>query len=132
MLSSFSRFFLSVPIALTPLFLSSSPSLKTLDARSALPPQITIRSETQEEDPETGNVTAKGNVIFEFPEAEIRGSSEEARFIKDKQVIVLMKNVRLVQKGEQQEGDGFACVIEKKMCMPTSQLPRQAREMLGL
>jgi lipopolysaccharide export system protein LptA len=104
-------------IALGAIFLSFS-ALEINPAQSSTPPQITLRSDIQEENTQTNIITARGNVLFDYPDAQIRGLSEEAQYLKEKQIVILIGNVRLLQRGEEFKGEKFTCAIAQKNCVP--------------
>lgn len=80
---------------------------------------ITIRASVQEVDRKTGDVTARGDVVFVYPAQQIQGTAAEARYYIKERQIVLTGNAQVLQTGESLQGEKITCLIEKGLCSLT-------------
>ena len=60
---------------------------------------ITLRSDIQEANTNTGVITARGNVQIDYPSQQIRATSAQADYYSSEQRIVLSGNVLVTQEG---------------------------------
>jgi lipopolysaccharide export system protein LptA len=115
MTSLLGRSLLSLAIA-SSAFIFSSSLVENAQAQPSKTPELLLRSDIQQEDTETGDVIARGNVSFDYPAAQIQGTAKEARYIKKEQLIVLTGDVRVLQKGEILQGERVTCAIAQGKC----------------
>jgi lipopolysaccharide export system protein LptA len=80
--------------------------------------QFILQSNVREKDPLTGRFTARGNVLFRYPQQQIEGTAEEAHYYREDQKVVLMGNVRLNQRDEVIQNSQVICLLELGRCMP--------------
>jgi lipopolysaccharide export system protein LptA len=112
------RLVLLLPTVLTALVLVPV-TVEGVFAQTNKQDPITIRSAVQEVDRNTGDVTARGDVVFLYPSQQIQGTAAEARYYIKERQIVFTGNAQVLQRGESLQGEKITCLIEKGLCTLT-------------
>ncbi|MGY6528737.1 MAG: LptA/OstA family protein [Cyanobacterium sp.] len=86
---------------------------------------ITVRSDVQEANSETGVITARGNVFIEFPSRNIQATSAQAQFFSQERRLVLNGNVQVLQDGNSMRAETMTYLIDEGRFIATPQNQRQ-------
>ncbi|WP_069789369.1 LptA/OstA family protein [Cyanobacterium sp. IPPAS B-1200] len=86
---------------------------------------ITVRSDVQEANSETGIITARGNVYIEFPSRNIQATSAQAQFFSQERRLVLNGNVQVIQDGNTMRAETMTYLIDEGRFIATPQNQRQ-------
>jgi lipopolysaccharide export system protein LptA len=99
---------------------------KYLDAQN-LPEtgSITIRSDTQEANSETGIITASGNVQINYPARQIQATAAQAQYYSRERRLVLNGNVYVIQAGNSMRAESMIYLIDEARFIATPQSDRQ-------
>ena len=68
-------------------------------AQSPQPGSITLKSDVQESNAETGIITARGNVKIDYPARQIQATAAQAQYYSRERRLVLTGNVYVIQEG---------------------------------
>lgn len=79
-------------------------------------PGISLQSDVQQIDPDTGTLTATGNVRLSYPERQLEGFAEQVQYLKDQGLLILTGNAQLMQQGETLEGEQITCRTDVWQC----------------
>lgn len=74
---------------------------------------ITLRSDIQEANTNTGIITARGNVQIDYPAQQIRATSAQADYYSNEQRIVLSGNVLVMQQGNTLRAEVVTYLIDE-------------------
>lgn len=98
----------------------------TLAIASAIPPHLpdaqaqtpdkralTVRSDVQEADRETGIVTARGNVQIDYPSRQIQATAAQAQYFSRERRLVMSGNVYVLQQGNSLRGETITYLIDE-------------------
>ncbi|AFZ37394.1 OstA family protein [Stanieria cyanosphaera PCC 7437] len=103
--------FLSIAVASTIIFATPS---KNLQAQTPTPGGgITIRSDVQEANSETGVFTARGNVQINYPARQIQATSTQAQYYSRERRLVLSGNVYVIQQGNSMRAETMTYLIDE-------------------
>ena len=74
---------------------------------------LTLRSDVQEANRETGVVTARGNVRIDYPARQIQATAAQAQYFINERRIVLTGNVYVLQEGNSLRGERVTYLIDE-------------------
>lgn len=116
---------LMLPIALmgaiaTPIHLQNAQAQQTADKRP-----LTVRSDVQEADRQTGIVTARGNVQMEYPARQIQATATQAQYFSRERRIELTGNVYVLQEGNSMRGEKITYLIDEGRFIVTPKAQQQ-------
>ncbi|NJL50117.1 MAG: hypothetical protein HC929_25390 [Leptolyngbyaceae cyanobacterium SM2_5_2] len=74
---------------------------------------ITLRSDIQEANTNTGVITARGNVQIDYPAQQIRATSAQADYYSNERRIVLSGNVLIDQEGSTLQAEVVTYLIDE-------------------
>jgi lipopolysaccharide export system protein LptA len=74
---------------------------------------LTIRADTQEANSKTGVVTAKGNVLMNYPARAIVATSTQAQYFSKERRIILTGNVVVTQQGNKIVAETITYLIDE-------------------
>lgn len=74
---------------------------------------ITIRSDVQEANSETGVFTARGNVRVNYPSREIQATATQAQYYSRERRLVLSGNVYVIQQGNSMRAETMTYLIDE-------------------
>ncbi|NJK38191.1 MAG: hypothetical protein HC825_04140 [Oscillatoriales cyanobacterium RM1_1_9] len=74
---------------------------------------MTVRSDIQEADANTGIVTARGNVQINYPARNIQATSAQAQYFSRERRIVLSGDVYILQEGNSIRGETVTYLIDE-------------------
>ena len=111
---------LLLPIALVSSFVTDSVVSSTPSYAQNAPPAknpvgraMTVRSDIQEADAQTGIVTARGNVQINYPARSIQATAAQAQYFSRERRIVLSGNVFVLQEGNTIRGETVTYLIDE-------------------
>ena len=94
-------------------------------AQSTQPGAITLKSDTQESDAETGIITAQGNVKIDYPARQIQATADRAQYFSRERRLILMGDVYVIQKGNSIRAEKMTYLIDEGRFIATPQSDRQ-------
>lgn len=74
---------------------------------------LTLLSDVQEANRETGVVTARGNVRINYPARQIQATAAQAQYFINERRIVLTGNVYVLQEGNSLRGERITYLIDE-------------------
>lgn len=86
---------------------------------------ITIRSDTQEANSDTGIITATGNVQINYPAREIQATAAQAQYYSRERRLVLNGNVYVIQEGNSMRAESMTYLIDEARFIATPKGDRQ-------
>uniref|UniRef100_A0ACD5H2G7 LptA/OstA family protein n=1 Tax=Desertifilum tharense IPPAS B-1220 TaxID=1781255 RepID=A0ACD5H2G7_9CYAN len=98
-------------------------------SQNAVPPDqgrsLTLRSDIQEANSQTGIVTARGNVQIYYPARQIQATAAQAQYFSRERRIVLSGNVYVLQQGNSLRGETITYLIDEGRFVALPQAERQ-------
>jgi lipopolysaccharide assembly outer membrane protein LptD (OstA) len=91
---------------------------KITHAGSPKQSQVLIQADFQTTDPKTNRLTARGNVFVSAPQYRLDVRADEAQYLGTRQTLILIGNVRLVQRGKVMKGARIICQLNTGRCEP--------------
>lgn len=82
-------------------------------AKNAVGRAMTVRSDIQEADAQTGIVTARNNVQINYPARSIRATAAQAQYFSRERRIILSGNVFVLQEGNTIRGETVTYLIDE-------------------
>ena len=86
---------------------------------------ITIRSDSQEANSETGVITAQGNVRINYPSRQIQATATQAQYYSRERRLVLNGNVYVIQQGNSMRAESMTYLIDEGRFIATPRADRQ-------
>ena len=86
---------------------------------------ITLKSDVQESNAETGIITAKGNVKIDYPARQIQATAALAQYYSRERRLVLTGNVYVIQEGNSMRAETMTYLIDEGRFVATPQSDRQ-------
>lgn len=86
---------------------------------------ITIRSDSQEANSETGVITARGNVQINYPSRQIQATSTQAQYYSRERRLVLSGNVYVIQQGNSMRAESMTYLVDEGRFIATPRADRQ-------
>ena len=86
---------------------------------------ITIRSDSQEANSETGIITANGNVQINYPARQIQATATQAQYYSRERRLVLNGNVYVIQAGNSMRAESMTYLIDEARFIATPKTDRQ-------
>jgi lipopolysaccharide export system protein LptA len=74
---------------------------------------LSVRSDVQEANSQTGVVTARGNVQMDYPARQIQATAAQAQYFSRERRIVLTGNVYVLQEGNSLRGETITYLIDE-------------------
>lgn len=93
--------------------LAIPPQLPKAQAQTGDGRALTVRSDVQEADRETGIVTARGNVQIDYPSRQIQATAAQAQYFSKERRLVLSGNVYVLQQGNSLRGETITYLIDE-------------------
>lgn len=87
--------------------------------------EITVRSDIQEANSETGVVTARGNVQVDYPAREIQATAAQLQYFSRERRLVLSGNVYVLQEGNSIRADSITYLIDEGRFIATPKSEQQ-------
>jgi len=89
--------------------MSSSVMAQTAQSNSPL----TVRSDVQEANSQTGVVTARGNVQIYYPARKLQATANQAQYFSKERRLVLKGNVYALQEGNSMRAESMTYLIDE-------------------
>ncbi len=97
-------------------------------AQSNIDPQrqsLTVRSDIQEANSETGIITARGNVYINYPARNIQATAAQAQYFSKEKRLVLTGNVYVLQEGNSMRAETMTYLIDEGRFIATPENQQQ-------
>jgi lipopolysaccharide assembly outer membrane protein LptD (OstA) len=91
---------------------------KIVRAENPKQSQVLIQADSQTADPKTNSLNARGNVFVSVPQYRLDVRADEAQYSETSQTLILIGNVRLVQRGNVMKGTRIICQLKTGQCEP--------------
>lgn len=86
---------------------------------------ITLRSDVQESNSETGIITARGNVKINYPARGIQATAAQAQYYSRERRLILTGNVYVLQQGNSMRAETMTYLIDEGRFIATPKSDRQ-------
>lgn len=86
---------------------------------------ITVRSDIQEANSETGVVTARGNVEINYPARQIQATAAQAQYFSRERRLILSGDVYVLQEGNSMRAEEMTYLIDEGRFIATPRANRQ-------
>lgn len=86
---------------------------------------ITLRSDVQESNSETGVITARGNVKINYPVKQIQATAAQAQYFTRERRLVLTGNVYVLQEGNSMRAETLTYLVDEGRFIATPKSDRQ-------
>jgi len=87
--------------------------------------QLTVRSDIQEANSQTGVVTARGNVQVYYPARKLQATAAQAQYFSKERRLVLTGNVYALQEGNSMRAESMTYLIDEGRFIATPQNSQQ-------
>lgn len=114
---------IAIPLIITPTIALFSGNNKVQAQGSGQP--LTVLSDIQEANSETGVVTARGNVRMYYPARDIQATSAQAQYFSRERRIILTGNVFVLQNGNTMRAESITYLIDEGRFVATPQINNQ-------
>lgn len=109
-----------------PAVVSGNFNFNEAKAQSAIPKQpLTVRSDIQEANSETGVITARGNVYINYPARDLQATSTQAQYFSRERRLVLTGNVYVLQQGNTMRSETMTYLIDEGRFIATPETQQQ-------
>lgn len=108
--------FSTIVFAITPLVQAQSPTKKGA---------ITLKSDVQESNAQTGIITARGNVKIDYPSRQIQATAAQAQYYSRERRLILTGDVYVIQDGNSMRAETLTYLIDEERFIATPQSDRQ-------
>jgi lipopolysaccharide export system protein LptA len=106
--------------------ISSDVSLNPVYAQTKAKKQaLTVRSDIQEANSETGVITARGNVFVDYPSRNIQATASQAQYFSRERRLVLSGNVYVLQNGNSMRAETMTYLIDEGRFIATPETQQQ-------
>lgn len=86
---------------------------------------LTVRSDVQEANSETGIITARGNVYINYPARDIQATATQAQYFSNERRLVLSGNVYVLQEGNTMRAETMTYLIDEGRFIATPENNQQ-------
>jgi lipopolysaccharide export system protein LptA len=86
---------------------------------------ITLKSDIQESNAQTGVITAKGNVKINYPARQIQATAAQAQYYSRERRLILTGNVYVIQEGNSMRAEEMTYLIDEGRFIAKPQSDRQ-------
>ena len=87
--------------------------------------QITLKSDVQESNSQTGIITARGNVKINYPARKIQATAAQAQYYSRERRLVLTGDVYVIQAGNSMRAESMTYLIDEARFIATPKSDRQ-------
>lgn len=94
-------------------------------AQSSQPGAITLKSDVQESNAETGIITARGNVKINYPARQIQATAAQAQYFSRERRLILTGDVYVIQEGNSMRAEEMTYLIDEGRFIATPESDRQ-------
>ena len=89
------------------------------------PGAITLKSDIQESNSDTGIITARGNVKINYPVRQIQATATQAQYFSRERRLILTGNVYVIQQGNSMRAESMTYLIDEGRFIATPEGDRQ-------
>ena len=89
------------------------------------PGSITLKSDIQESNSQTGVITARGNVKINYPARQIQATATQAQYFSRERRLILTGNVYVIQEGNSMRAESMTYLIDEGRFVATPEGDRQ-------
>ncbi|RMD72224.1 LptA/OstA family protein [Cyanobacterium aponinum UTEX 3222] len=114
---------LTVPLVFNTLTEAKFAQVKAQNVAPRQP--LTVRSDIQEANSETGVITARGNVYINYPARNIQATSAQAQYFSKERRLVLTGNVYVLQDGNTMRAETMTYLIDEGRFIATPETQQQ-------
>ena len=118
---------LLVGITSTTAIVLAMPFSPDVHAQTEAQSTITVQSDIQEANSETGVFTARGNVQINFPDRQIQATATQAQYFSREQRLVLSGNVYVLQDGNSMQAEKMTYLIDEGRFIAMPESDQQVR-----
>lgn len=86
---------------------------------------LTVRSDVQEANSETGIITARGNVYINYPARDIQATAAQAQYFSKERRLVLNGDVYVLQEGNTMRAETMTYLIDEGRFIATPESQQQ-------
>ena len=97
----------------------------SLQAQSPKPGEISLKSDVQESNSQTGIITARGNVQIDYPARQIQATAAQAQYFSRERRLILTGNVYVIQEGNSMRAESMTYLIDEGRFVATPKSDRQ-------
>ncbi|MEL6928596.1 MAG: LptA/OstA family protein [Cyanobacteria bacterium J06633_1] len=94
-------------------------------AQSSVSGAITLKSDIQESNSQTGIITARGNVKINYPARQIQATAAQAQYYSRERRLILTGNVYVLQEGNSLRAEEMTYLIDEGRFIAKPQSDRQ-------
>lgn len=116
---------MAIALTVTTPWVSNKVQAQTQANNPASNSPMTIRSDIQEANSETGVMTARGNVQINYPARNIQATSAQAQYFSRERRLVLTGNVYVLQNGNSMRSETMTYLIDEGRFIATPRTQRQ-------
>jgi lipopolysaccharide export system protein LptA len=110
-------------LSLSPLSISTVPQIAK--AQNLPNSTLTLRSDVQEANSNTGVITARGNVRINYPARQLQGTATQAQYFTKERRLVLSGNVYVLQQGNSMRAETLTYLIDEGRFIATPKTKNQ-------
>ena len=104
---------------------SAANFLKVAQAQTSDGGALTVRSDIQEANSETGIITARGNVQVNYPARELQATAAQAQYFSRERRLVMSGNVYVLQQGNSTRAETMTYLVDEGRLIATPKSERQ-------
>lgn len=86
---------------------------------------LTVRSDVQEANSETGVITARGNVRIDYPAQDLQATAAQAQYFRNERRLVLSGNVYVLQEGNSIRAETITYLLDEGRFIATERGEQQ-------
>ncbi len=87
--------------------------------------EITLKSDVQESNSQTGIITARGNVKINYPARQIQATAAQAQYYSRERRLILTGDVYVIQQGNSMRAETLTYLLDEERFIATPQGDRQ-------
>ncbi len=114
-----------LPVAMLSAIAVTNPLQSATGQTTGASRALTLRSDIQEADAQTGVITARGHVQINYPARQIQATSTQAQYFSRERRIVLSGDVYVLQQGNSIRGETVTYLIDEGRFIAVPRAERQ-------
>jgi lipopolysaccharide export system protein LptA len=117
----------AIIISILTVILTVNSTIRNVEAQTSNDPRtaLTVRSDVQEANSETGIITARGNVYINYPARDIQATAAQAQYFSKEKRLVLSGNVYVLQEGNTMRAEIMTYLIDEGRFIATPESDQQ-------
>jgi lipopolysaccharide export system protein LptA len=117
--------FWQLPLVIGTMMAVASPLTDAMAQPSRAGSAMTVRSDIQEANSQTGVITARGNVQVNYPARQIQATAAQAQYFSRERRLVLSGNVYVLQEGNSMRAETMTYLVDEGRFIATPQANQQ-------